>query len=95
MMKREFIVTTLAQDRVGLLSRVAMVFSRRGINIESLKVAESAMKGIATMSMVVFTDARTIKQIVKQLEKQVEVLQAFSAEQPDVAKQIETQLQYA
>ena len=94
-MKREYIVTTLAQDRVGLLSRVAMVFSRRGINIESLKLSESAMKGIATMSMVVFTDARTIKQIVKQLEKQVEVLQAFSAEQPDVAKQIETQLQYA
>jgi acetolactate synthase-1/3 small subunit len=94
-MKREFLVTTLAQDRVGLLSRVAMVFSRRGINIESLKVAESAMKGIAAISMVVNTDARTIKQIVKQLEKQVEVLQAFSAEQPDVTKQIETQLKYA
>jgi acetolactate synthase-1/3 small subunit len=94
-MKREFLVTTLAQDRVGLLSRVAMVFSRRGINIESLKVAESAMKGIAAISMVVHTDARTIKQIVKQLEKQVEVLQAFSAEQPDVTKQIETQLKYA
>ena len=94
-MKREFLVTTLAQDRVGLLSRVAMVFSRRGINIESLKVAESAMKGIAAISMVVHTDSRTIKQIVKQLEKQVEVLQAFSAEQPDVSKQIETTLKYA
>jgi acetolactate synthase small subunit len=44
---------------------------------------------------VVHTDARTIKQIVKQLEKQVEVLQAFSAQQPDVTKQIETQLHYA
>ena len=94
-MKREFLVTTLAQDRVGLLSRVAMVFSRRGINIESLKVAESAMKGIAAISMVVLTDARTIKQIVKQLEKQVEVLQAFSAAQPDISKQIENHIQYA
>lgn len=94
-MKKEFLVTTLAQDRVGLLSRVAMVFSRRGINIESLKVAESAMKGIAAISLLVYTDARTIKQIVKQLEKQVEVLQAFSAEQPDVTRQIETQLKYA
>ena len=94
-MKREFLVTTLAQDRVGLLSRVAMVFSRRGINIESLKVAESAMKGIAAISMVIHTDIRTVKQIVKQLEKQVEVLQAFSAEQPDVSKQIETTLKYA
>ena len=94
-MKREFLVTTLAQDRVGLLSRVAMVFSRRGINIESLKVAESAMKGIAAISMVVLTDARTIEQIVKQLEKQVEVLQAFSAEQPDISKQIENHIQYA
>lgn len=94
-MKKEFLVTTLAQDRVGLLSRIAMVFSRRGINIESLKLGESAMKGIASISMVVHTDARTIKQVVKQLEKQVEVLQAFSAEQPDVARQIEHQLKYA
>ncbi len=94
-MKQEFLVTTLAQDRVGLLSRVAMVFSRRRINIESCKVAESAMKGIAAISMVVRTDARTIKQVVKQLEKQVEVLQAFSAEQPDVSKQIENQLHFA
>jgi len=44
---------------------------------------------------VVLTDARTIKQIVKQLEKQVEVLQAFSAEQPDISKQIENHIQYA
>lgn len=94
-MKREFLVTTLAQDRVGLLSRVAMVFSRRGINIESLKVAESAMKGIAAISMVVITDARTIKQIVKQLEKQVEVLQAFTAEQPNLVNPIENKLHYA
>ncbi|MCK5820670.1 MAG: acetolactate synthase small subunit [Bacteroidales bacterium] len=94
-MVREYLVTTLAQDRVGLLSRVAMVFSRRGINIESLKVAESAMKGITSLSMVVHTDSKTIKQIIKQLEKQVEVLQAFAAEQPNENIQIENKLQYA
>lgn len=93
-MKKEFLVTTLAQDRVGLLSRVAMVFSRRGINIESLKLAESAMKGIAAFSILVYTDTRTIKQIVKQLEKQVEVLQAFAAEQPNETNRIENKLQY-
>lgn len=94
-MKKEYLVTTLAQDRVGLLSRVAMVFSRRGINIERLTLAESAMKGIASISMVVYTDSRTIKQVVKQIEKQVEVLQAFAAEHPDVTQRVDFKLQYA
>jgi len=93
-MTTEYLVTTLAQDRVGLLSRVAMVFSRRGINIERLTLAESAMKGIASISMVVHTDARTIKQIVKQIEKQVEVLQAFAAERPSVNHPVESSLTF-
>jgi len=91
--KKEYLVTTLAQDRVGLLSRVAMVFSRRGINIDSLQVSETAMKGIAQISMVVSTDARTIKQIVKQIAKQVEVMQAYSNEQPEWATNMPAQKQ--
>ncbi|MCD6331986.1 MAG: acetolactate synthase small subunit [Bacteroidales bacterium] len=92
-MKKEYLVTTLAQDRVGLLSRVAMVFSRRGINIERLTLAESAMKGIASISMVIHTDGRTARQIVKQIEKQVEVLQAFAAERPGINQHMEKDLQ--
>ncbi len=80
--KKQYLVTTLAQDRVGLLSRLAMVFSRRGININSLHLSETAMKGIAQISVVVKTEPRTIKQVVKQIEKQVEVMQAYSNEQP-------------
>jgi len=87
--KKNYLVTTLALDRVGLLSRVAMVFSRRGINIDSLTLAETAMKGIAQISMVVRTDARTIKQVVKQIEKQVEVMQAYSTEHPEWAVSVE------
>jgi len=92
-LKKGYLVTTLAQDRVGLLSRIAMVFSRRGINIDSLTLAETAMKGIAQISMVVQTDPRTIKQIVKQIEKQVEVMQAYSNEQPEWAASLEIQRQ--
>lgn len=90
---KDYLVTTLAQDRVGLLSRIAMVFSRRGININSLTLAETAMKGIAQISMVVNTDPRTIKQVVKQIEKQVEVMQAYSTEQPEWAASLEIQKQ--
>ena len=91
--KKQYLVTTLAQDRVGLLSRVAMVFSRRGINIDSLQLSETAMKGIAQFSIVVKTDSRTIKQVVKQIEKQVEVMQAYSNEQPEWAASVELQKQ--
>ena len=91
--QKDYLVTTLAQDRVGLLSRVAMVFSRRGINIESLQLSETAMKGIAQISMVVKTDSRTIKQVVKQIAKQVEVMQAYSNEQPVWEASLEVQKQ--
>jgi len=87
--KKQYLVTTLAQDRVGLLSRVAMVFSRRGINIESLQLSETAMKGIAQISMVVTTEPGTIKQVVKQIAKQVEVMQAYSNEQPEFSASLE------
>jgi acetolactate synthase-1/3 small subunit len=90
---KEYLVTTLAQDRVGLLSRVAMVFSRRGINIDSLQLSGTAMQGIAQISMVVRTDARTIKQVVKQIAKQVEVMQAYSNEQPEWATNLQVQKQ--
>ena len=52
-------------------------FTRRHINIESLTVSESALKGISKFTIVVNASEDVVRKIVGQIEKHVEVLKAF------------------
>jgi acetolactate synthase-1/3 small subunit len=81
-MKNSYLVTVYAHDRIGLLLRVAQLVARKNLNIERLTLNESAVPGVTWISLVVRTDHQTIQTLVKQLEKQIEVLQAFHAEEP-------------
>jgi len=73
----EFIVSAFTENNIGLLNRITIVFTRRGVNIESLTVSESAIKGISKFTIVVHTSRELIQKIVSQIEKLVEVLKAF------------------
>ena len=73
----EFIVSAFAENNIGLLNRITIVFTRRGVNIESLTVSESAIKGISKFTIVVHSTLDQIKKIVSQIEKLVEVMKAF------------------
>lgn len=73
----EFIVSAFTENNIGLLNRITIVFTRRGVNIESLTVSESAIKGISKFTIVVKSTEDQIKKIVSQIEKLVEVLKAF------------------
>lgn len=68
------ILTVLVENRSGVLSRTAGLFARRGFNIESLAVGETADPTISRMTIVVEGDARIIEQVEKQLNKQVDVI---------------------
>ena len=81
-MNNSYLVTVYAHDRVGLLLRVAQLVARKNLSIERLTLNESAVPGVTWISLVIRTDARTIQTLVRQLEKQIEVLQAFHAEEP-------------
>ncbi len=67
-------LAVLVQDRPGVLSRVARLFSRRGFNIDSLSVGSSERKNISRMTIVVTGDEETLEQVTKQLHKLIEVL---------------------
>ncbi len=61
-------------NRPGVLIRIALVFSRRGFNIDSLVVSESSTPQFSKMNIVAFGDQRSGEQIKKQLSKLVDVI---------------------
>jgi acetolactate synthase-1/3 small subunit len=76
-MKQEYIISAYTENHIGLLNRITIVFTRRKVNIESLTVSESAIKGVSKFTIVVNSTKEQVEKIVAQIEKQVEVLKAF------------------
>lgn len=72
-MKRT-VFSILVDNTSGVLSRIAGMFSRRGYNIESLTVGETADHRYSRMTVVVNGDEQIIEQIEKQLRKQEDVV---------------------
>ena len=72
MKKRE--LSLLVDNTSGVLSRVAGLFSRRGYNIDSLTVGETADPRYSRMTVVVNGDQQILDQITKQLAKLVDVV---------------------
>ncbi len=71
-MKR--VLSLLVDNTSGVLSRVAGLFSRRGYNIDSLSVGETANPKYSRMTIVATGDEQTLDQIAKQLEKLIDVV---------------------
>ena len=58
-----------------MLSRITSVFTKRHINIESLNTSESEFQGVFRFTIVIRVEEQLVRKLVKQIEKQVEVLQ--------------------
>ncbi len=67
-------VAILVENRPGVLTRVAGLFSRRGFNIESLAVGVTENPDISRMTIVVTGDDRILEQVMKQLNKLIDVI---------------------
>lgn len=76
-MKQQFTISIFTENKVGLLHRVTIIFTRRHINIESITASESEVKGIYRYTIVVFETRENVEKVVKQIEKQVDVFTAF------------------
>jgi acetolactate synthase I/III small subunit len=76
-MKQEFTITVYTENHIGLLNRIAIIFSRRKINIESLNTSPSEVEGIHRFTIVINEVEDVVKKLVRQIEKQVEVLKAY------------------
>jgi acetolactate synthase-1/3 small subunit len=80
-MKHTFSV--LVENKPGVLSRVAGLFSGRGFNIESLCVAETLDPELSLMTLVTRGDEQIIEQINKQLNKLINVLKVVDVSEGD------------
>ena len=70
----EHIISVLLENKSGALSRVAGLFSGRGFNIDSLSVAPTLDPTVSMMTIATRGDDRIIEQIVKQLNKLIDVI---------------------
>jgi acetolactate synthase-1/3 small subunit len=72
--ERHHILTVHVENKAGVLSRVAGLFSRRGFNIVSLAVSPTDDERFSRMTIVVDADSSPLEQIVKQLNKLIPVI---------------------
>ena len=77
MHKEEFTITVYTENHIGLLVRIATMFSRRKINIESLNTSPSEAEGIHRFTIVINEFEEVVRKLARQIEKQVEVLKAY------------------
>jgi acetolactate synthase-1/3 small subunit len=67
-------LSVLVENRFGVLTRVAGMFSGRGFNIDTLNVAPTLDASMSRMTIVVRGDDKVLEQVVKQTEKLVDVI---------------------
>ena len=79
-----YTVSVYSENQFGLLNQVTIVFTRRQVNIESLTVSRSAIPGIHKFTITAFTDHESIRKIVLQIEKRIDVLKAYYYTDEDI-----------
>ncbi|SFQ73917.1 acetolactate synthase small subunit [Hymenobacter arizonensis] len=75
--RQEYNITAYTENHIGLLNRIAIIFSRRKINIESLNTSPSEIEGIHRFNIVITETEEVVRTISRQIEKQVEVLKVY------------------
>ena len=68
------VISTLVENKPGVLQKVAGLFTRRDFNIDSITVGESEVEGLARMVITVKADDKILEQVTKQLNKLVDVI---------------------
>lgn len=76
-------ISVLVENKFGVLTRVAGLFSGRGYNIDTLNVAPTHDDTLSRMTIVTRGDDATVEQIVKQLNKLVDVVRVIDYRQGD------------
>ncbi|MCX5681258.1 MAG: acetolactate synthase small subunit [Candidatus Omnitrophica bacterium] len=74
--KNQHTISLLVANKPGVLVRIALVFARRGFNIDSLTVSPSFDERFSRMTITAQGDPATLEQIIKQAGKRVHVLNA-------------------
>ena len=77
MVKHEYTITVYTENQIGLLNRIAILFSRRKINIESLNTSPTEVESVHRFTIVINEVEEVVSKLCRHIEKQVEVLKAY------------------
>lgn len=72
-----FTLEVFSENQVGLLNQITIIFTRRCLNIESLSVSPSSIKGIHKYIITCRSNRPMMERVVKQIEKRIDVLKAY------------------
>lgn len=74
---KKYTISVYSENNLGLLNKIATIFLKRHINIESLTVSSSEIEHVSRFIIVVEVTEEQVKKIIGQIEKQVEVIKAY------------------
>ena len=82
------VISTLVEDKPGVLQKVAGMFNRRGFNIDSITVGNSEVEGQSRMVITVHADEKCLEQVMKQLNKLIDVIKIKDITQNAVKREL-------
>ena len=82
-----YTITVFSENTVGLLNQITIIFTRRGLNIETLSVSPSALKAIHKFTITLFSTQDVVEKVVKQIDKRVDILKAYYNTDEDLVHQ--------
>ncbi|MDR2920054.1 MAG: acetolactate synthase small subunit [Tannerella sp.] len=85
--KKLYTVIIFSENTVGLLNQITIIFTRRQLNIETLSVSPSAIKGVHKFTITTFATEDEMDKVVKQIDKRVDILKAYYNTDEDLVHQ--------
>lgn len=85
--KQLYTVAVFSENQVGLLNQISIIFTRRCLNIESLSVSPSSIKGIHKFIITCYSDGKTMERVVKQIDKRIDVIKSYLYTDDDIIYQ--------
>jgi len=87
-MEREHVLVALVEDEPGVMQRISGMFTRRHFNIDTISVGHTEKKGISRITITFRGDESKAEQIVKQLNKIIEVVKIMRMEDSAILREL-------
>lgn len=86
--KTLYTITIFSENTVGVLNQITTIFTRRQLNIETLSVSPSAIRGIHKFTITTYSsDEEVMKKLVRLIDKRVDILKAYFNTDEDLVHQ--------
>jgi len=82
--KKTRVIAALVENKPGVLHSISNMFRRRGFNIESITVGRTEQEDLSRMTITVNGDEKTLEQIVKQMNKLIDVVKVSQLEPENI-----------